>query len=169
MATVLPHGALFRSGAEGQIRKYIIEKQNYLDAVIGLPSNLFYGTSISATILIFKKCRKDDEDIIFIDASKDFEKVGNQNKLNDENIEKIYNAYKNRKEIAKYSHKASVKEIKENEYNLNISRYVDTFEEEENIDIESVTKKLKELNTEEIKLQGKIAEFCKELKIDKPF
>lgn len=169
MATVLPHGALFRSGAEGHIRKYIIEKQNYLDAVIGLPSNLFYGTSIPATILVFKKCRKDDEDIFFIDASKDFEKVGNQNKLTDENIEKIYEAYKNRKEIKKYSHKATLKEIKENDYNLNIPRYVDTFEEEVEIDIKEVSKKLEKLNTEEEKLQSKIAEFCKELGINKPF
>jgi len=83
MAVVLPHGALFRGDAEGQIRKYIIEKQNYLDAVIGLPSNLFYGTSIPATVLVFKKCRRDDEDILFIDASKGFEKVGNQNRLTD--------------------------------------------------------------------------------------
>ena len=83
MAVVLPHGALFRGGAEGQIRKYIIEKQNYLDAVIGLPSNLFYGTSIPATVLVFKKCRRDDEDILFIDASKGFEKLGNQNRLTD--------------------------------------------------------------------------------------
>ena len=86
MAVVLPHGALFRSGAEGQIRKYIIEKQNYLDAVIGLPSNLFYETSIPATVLVFKKCRRDDEDILFIDASKEFEKRKNQNYLTDENI-----------------------------------------------------------------------------------
>ena len=83
MAVVLPHGALFRGDAEGQIRKYIIEKQNYLDAVIGLPSNLFYGTSIPATVLVFKKCRRDDEDILFIDASKGFEKLGNQNRLTD--------------------------------------------------------------------------------------
>lgn len=169
MAVVLPHGALFRSGAEGQIRKYIIEKQNYLDAVIGLPSNLFYGTSIPATVLVFKKCRRDDEDILFIDASKGFEKVGNQNRLTDANIQKIFDTYKARKEIEKYSHRASIDEIKENEYNLNIPRYVDTFEEEEVIDIDAVAKNLKKLNTEEIGLQSKIAEFCEELKIDKPF
>jgi type I restriction enzyme M protein len=169
MAIVLPHGALFRSGAEGQIRKYIIEKQNYLDAVIGLPSNLFYGTSIPATVLVFKKCRKEDEDILFIDASKDFEKVGNQNRLTDENIEKIFNTYKTRKEIKKYSHRAGIKEIKDNDYNLNIPRYVDTFEEEVIIDIKEVAKKLKELHTNELVLQDKIAEFCDELKINKPF
>lgn len=169
MAVVLPHGALFRSGAEGQIRKYIIEKQNYLDAVIGLPANLFYGTSIPATVLVFKKCRKDDDDILFIDASKEFQKGKNQNHLTDENIQKIFETYKDRKEIEKYSHRANLAEIKENEFNLNIPRYVDTFEEEEVIDIEEVAKKLKNLNADEIGLQNKIAEFCKELKIDKPF
>ncbi|KKR04216.1 MAG: Type I restriction-modification system, M subunit [Parcubacteria group bacterium GW2011_GWC2_39_14] len=169
MAVVLPHGALFRSGAEGQIRKYIIEKQNYLDAVIGLPANLFYGTSIPATVLVFKKCRKFDEDIFFIDASKGFEKVGNQNRLTDENIAKIFETYKERKEIEKYSHCADLDEIKENEYNLNIPRYVDTFEDEELVDIDTVAKELKKLNAEEIDLQKNIAKFCDELKIDKPF
>jgi len=145
MAVVLPHGALFRGGAEGHIRKYIIEKLNYLDAVIGLPPNLFYGTSIPATILVFKKCRKDDEYILFIDGSKEFEKVGNKNNLADKNIEKIFETYKNRKEIKKYSHKADLAEIKENDFNLNIPRYVDTFEEGTAVDIKEVAKKLKEL------------------------
>ncbi|MFA5047852.1 MAG: type I restriction-modification system subunit M [Patescibacteria group bacterium] len=169
MAVVLPHGALFRSGAEGQIRKYIIEKQNYLDAVIGLPANLFYGTSIPATVLVFKKCRKDDEDILFIDASKEFEKGKNQNRLTDENINKIFETYKDRKEIEKYSHRATIEEIKENEYNLNIPRYVDTFEEEEVINIEEVAKNLQKIQAEEVGLQSKIAEFCQELGINKPF
>ncbi len=169
MAIVLPHGALFRSGAEGAIRKYIIEKQNYLDAVIGLPANLFYGTSIPATVLVFKKCRKDDEGILFIDASKDFEKEKNQNKLTHANVEKIFETYKTRKEIEKYSHRASMEEIKENEYNLNIPRYVDTFEEEVIIDIDAVSKKLKELHANDAGLQDKIAGFCNELGISKPF
>lgn len=169
MAIVLPHGALFRSGAEGHIRKYIIEKQNYLDAVIGLPSNLFYGTSIPATVLVFKKCRRDDEGILFIDASKEFEKGKNQNKLTDENIQKIFETYEERKEIEKYSHRATLAEIRENEFNLNIPRYVDTFEEEEEIDIDAVAKNLKKLNEDETGLQNKIAGFCEELKISKPF
>jgi len=169
MAVVLPHGALFRSGAEGHIRQYIIEKQNYLDAVIGLPANLFYGTSIPATVLIFKKCRKDDEDILFIDASKEFTKGKNQNNLTNENIAKIFGTYKDRKEVEKYSHKASLDEIKENEFNLNIPRYVDTFEEEEPIDIKEVAQDLKKFDKEEVDLQKKIAKFCDELKIDKPF
>ena len=169
MAIVLPHGALFRSGAEGQIRKYIIEKQNYLDAVIGLPANLFYGTTIPATVLVFKKCRKDDEDILFIDASKEFEKEKNQSRLTDEGIKKIFETYKNRAEIKKYSHRATIKEIQENDYNLNIPRYVETFEEEEIVNIEKVAKKLKELHSNELNLQNKIAKFCDELKINKPF
>ena len=169
MAIVLPHGALFRSGAEGQIRKYIIEKQNYLDAVIGLPSNLFYGTGIPACILVFSKCRKEDQDILFIDASKEFEKEKNQNKLTDENIEKIFDVYKNRKEVDKYSHRANLTEIKENEYNLNIPRYVDTFEEEAEIDIDAVTKNLQKLHEEEKQLQNDLAKFCDELGISKPF
>jgi type I restriction enzyme M protein len=119
--------------------------------------------------MIFKKCRKDDDKILFIDASKGFEKVGNQNRLTDENLEKIFNTYKNREEIEKYSHLANLDEIKENEYNLNIPRYVDTFEEEEIVDIDAVSKKLKELYLNEAGLQSKIAEFCEELKIDKPF
>lgn len=169
MAIVLPHGVLFRSGAEEHIRKYIIEKQNYLDAVIGLPSNIFYGAIIPAVILVFKKCRKDDEDVLFIDASREFEKGKNQNKITDENVAKIFNTYKNRKEIEKYSHKATLEEIKENEYNLNILRYVDTFEEEALVDVKKISKKLKELQESESEIQKKIREFCDELKIDKPF
>src|SRR3989344_4368511 len=167
MAVVLPHGALFRGGAEEQIRKYVIGKQNYLDAVIGLPTNLFYGTGIPATILVFKKCRQDDEDVLFIDASKEFERGKNQNKLTAENIAKIYDTYKNRKQVEKYSHKATLKEIKENEYNLNISRYVDTFEEEEPVDIENISKELETLRAEEEKLEKKIAAYCVELGTNK--
>ncbi|MBU0570107.1 type I restriction-modification system subunit M [Patescibacteria group bacterium] len=169
MAVILPHGALFRSGAEGQIRKYIIEKQNYLDAVIGLPANLFYGTSIPATVMVFKKCRKEDEDILFIDASKEFEKAKNQNRLTDENIAKIFKTYATRKEVDKYSHRASLDEIRENEYNLNIPRYVDTFEPEPEVDIKAVAKEIKGLVENEKQIQDKIAKFCDELKIDKPF
>lgn len=169
MAVVLPHGVLFRGGAEGQIRRYIIEKQNYLDAVIGLPGNLFYGAAIPTVVCVFKKCREEDQDILFIDASKEFEKGKNQNRLTDENIKKIFETYRERKEIEKYSHKASLEEIKENEYNLNIPRYVDTFEPEPEIDIEAVAKEIKALAKEEEKLHEKIEGFCKELKIDTPF
>jgi len=169
MAIVLPHGALFRGGAEEHIRKYIIEKQNYLDAVIGLPANLFYGTSIPAIVLVFKKCRKDDEDVLFIDASREFDKTKNQSRLSDDHVAKIFDAYKNRKEVDKYSHKASLAEIKENDYNLNISRYVDFFEDEEAIDVNIVATKLKELNKGEFEIKNEIIKFCEELGIDKPF
>src|SRR5690606_34185014 len=130
MAIVLPHGVLFRGAAELQIRKYLIEQKNYLDAVIGLPANIFYGTGIPTCILIFKKCRETPEDILFIDASKGFEKVKNQNMLRDEHIDKIVATYRDRTVIEKYSHKATLEEIANNDYNLNIPRYVDTFEEQ---------------------------------------
>ena len=168
MAVVLPHGVLFRGSSEGHIRKHIITELNYLDAVIGLPANIFYGTSIPTCILIFKKCREND-DIIFIDASNDFEKQKNQNYLRDEDIDKIVSTYQNRKEIEKYSHKASLEEIKENDYNLNIPRYVDTFEEEEEIDLEATSKRLKEINKEIAENDAEIAKFCKELNISTPF
>ncbi len=169
MAIVLPHGALFRSGAEGHIRRYIIEKQNWLDAVIGLPANLFYGTSIPACIMVFRKNRKDDENILFIDASREFDKGKNQNKLTDHNIEKIFATYRDRAEIEKYSHKASLEEIEENEYNLNIPRYVDTFEEEEAIDINEVARELRKLKEEQKKIEEELGKFCDELGIEKPF
>lgn len=168
MAIILPRGALTRSGAEGHIKKYIIEKQNFLDAVIGLPPNLFYGTSIPATILVFKKCRKDDEDILFIDASREFEKGKNQNKLTDENILKIFNTYKERKDVDKYSHKAKLDEVRKNEYNLNLTRYVDPFEDELIIDINSVMSQLSFINSKEKEVLKRVSEYCDELKLPKP-
>lgn len=169
MAVVLPHGVLFRGGGEGKIREYIIKEQNFLDAVIGLPANLFYGTSIPACIMIFKKCRVNDNNVLFIDASQYFKKVGNQNTLTNEHVVKIIEAYQKRESSDKYSYVASLDEIKENDYNLNIPRYVDTFEEEEQVDIEEVAKELKAL---EIEMQGTdkmITVFCKELGISTPF
>ncbi|MCG3684510.1 type I restriction-modification system subunit M [Aliarcobacter butzleri] len=169
MAIVLPHGVLFRGGAEGHIRQYLIEDRNYLDAVIGLPSNIFYGTSIPTCILVFKKCREHSDNILFIDASNDYEKAKNQNYLTNENIEKIIDTYANRKEIEKYSHLASMDEIKENDYNLNIPRYVDTFEEEEVIDLDKVSSELKALEIEMKITDETIASFCRELNISTPF
>ncbi len=168
MAVILPHGVLFRGGAEEKIRRAIIEKFNYLDAVIGLAPNLFYGTSIPACILVFKKCRENNN-ILFIDASKLYEKGKNQNYLKDEHIKQIIETYKDRKEIEKFSHLASLEEIKENDFNLNIPRYVDTFEEEEPIDINEVAKEIKSLEVQEKEIDKKIAEFCKELNIETPF
>src|SRR5690606_38754431 len=120
MAVVLPHGVLFRGAAEQHIRRYLIEEKNYLDAVIGLPANIFYGTGIPTCILVFKKCRENPNDILFIDASRDFEKVKTQNILREEDIEKIVSTYRNRTEIEKYSKVAALSEIAKNDYNLNI-------------------------------------------------
>ena len=169
MAVVLPHGVLFRGAAEGKIRQYIIQEQNYLDAVIGLPANLFYGTSIPACILIFKKCRVDDGDILFIDASAHFEKVGNQNALTDDHVAKIIETYAKRENIDKYAYVAPLSEVKENDYNLNIPRYVDTFEEEELVDLTAITKELQALKIQMVDTDKTIAEFCKELSITSPF
>ena len=159
MAIVLPHGVLFRGAAEGKIRQTLIEK-NYLDAVIGLPANLFYGTSIPTIILVLKKNRK-NKDILFIDASNDFEKCKNQNNLTDENVDKIISTFKERKDIDKYAHVASIEEIRENDFNLNIPRYVDTFEEEEPIDLEEVNRQLEQDNKEIAELEAEINEQLK--------
>ena len=163
MAIVLPHGALFRGGAEQHIRRYLIENKNFLDAVIGLPANIFYGTSIPTCIMVFKKCRENPDDILFIDASNEFEKVKTQNVLRDEHIDKIIDTYRNRAELEKYSKKASLSEIEENDYNLNIPRYVDTFEEEEEIDIYAVMREIKALESKRTELDLKIDVYFKEL------
>ena len=169
MALVLPHGALFRGGAEQHIRKYLIENRNFLDAVIGLPANIFYGTSIPTCILVFKKCRENPDDVLFIDASNDFEKIKTQNVLRFDDIEKIIDTYRNRTETLKYSKKASLVEIATNDYNLNIPRYVDTFEAEESIDIDAIAKELKALDKDMIMMDNTIEAFCKELNISTPF
>ena len=163
MACVAPHGVLFRGAAEGKIRQFLIEKKNYIDAIIGLPANIFYGTSIPTCILVMKKCRKEDDNILFIDASKEFEKIKTQNKLRPEHIQKIIGTYRERKEIDKYSHCATLQEIKDNDYNLNIPRYVDTFEEEEEIDIQAVMAEIKELEAKRADLDKQINVYLKEL------
>lgn len=161
MGVILPHGVLFRGSSEGKIRKQLID-ENLLDAVIGLPANLFYGTSIPACILIFKRDRE-RKDILFIDASKEFQKSKNQNMLTQENITKILSTYHNRQEIEKYSHIATLEEIQENDYNLNIPRYVDTFEKEEEVDIPSTLKNIAKLDEEIAKTQKKMDSYLKEL------
>ncbi|MEZ7527337.1 MULTISPECIES: type I restriction-modification system subunit M [Weeksellaceae] len=163
MAIVLPHGVLFRGAAELHIRKYLIEQKNYLDAVIGLPANIFYGTSIPTCILVFKKCKEDPEHILFIDASKEFEKVKNQNMLREEHINKIVETYRNRTVIEKYSHLATLQEVADNDYNLNIPRYVDTFEAEEEIDIQAVMQEIKSLEAKRAALDKEIDVYFKEL------
>lgn len=163
MAVVMPHGVLFRGAAELVIRKYLIKEKNYLDAVIGLPANIFFGTSIPTCILVFKKCREADEDILFVDASKEFEKQKNQNVLLNAHINKIVETYQNRTVIEKFSHKATLKEVADNDYNLNIPRYVDTFEEEEEIDIQAVMAEIKELESKRSQLDSEIEVYLKEL------
>lgn len=171
MAIVLPHGALFRGGAEQHIRRYLIENKNFLDAVIGLPANIFYGTSIPTCIMVFKKCRENPDDILFIDASgsDNYEKVKTQNVLRAKDIDLIIDTYRNRTELPKYSKKATLEEIAKNDYNLNIPRYVDTFEAEESIDIDAIAKELKALETTMKSTDETIAKFCKELNISTPF
>lgn len=163
MAVVLPHGVLFRGGSEGQIREYLIKEKNYLDAVIGLPANIFYGTSIPTCILVFKKCRENPDDILFIDASDHFDKVKTQNMLREDDIDKIIDTYRERKEEDKYSYIASLSEVAENDYNLNIPRYVDTFEEEEPIDIDVVMSEIKTLEAKRADLDKEIAGYFEEL------
>lgn len=169
MALVLPHGVLFRGGAEQHIRRYLIEDRNYLDAVIGLPANIFYGTSIPTCILVFKKCREEPDDVLFIDASQHFEKVKTQNVLREEDIDKIIQTYRGRREEEKFSHRATLQEIADNDYNLNIPRYVDTFEAEERIDLNAVARKLREVDAQLAGTNQRIAGFCKELNLETPF
>jgi type I restriction enzyme M protein len=163
MACVAPHGVLFRGAAEGKIRQFLIEKKNYIDAIIGLPANIFYGTSIPTCILVIKKCRKEDDNILFIDASKEFEKIKTQNKLRPEHIDKIIETYRDRSKVEKYSHCATLQEIRDNDFNLNIPRYVDTFEEEEEIDIQSVMLEIKNLEVKRTELDKEIEGYLKEL------
>ncbi len=161
MGVVLPHGVLFRGASEGKIRKAIID-ENLLDAVIGLPANLFFGTGIPATILIFKKGRA-DTDVLFIDASREFDKDKNQNSISDAHIEKILQTYEARAEAEKYAHVATLEEIQENDYNLNIPRYVDTFEEEEPVDIEATKQKIIQIEHELVDVKKQMQKYLQEL------
>lgn len=168
MAAVVPHGVLFRGASEGRIRQAVIDK-NLLDAVIGLPANLFYGTSIPACILVFKKNRTTDN-VIFIDASgKDaegnlrYEKGKNQNLLNEKHISDILNAYQNRTDVEKFVHVAKMDEIKGNDYNLNIPRYVDTFEEEELIDFDEVQGNIRRIKGELAEVEAQMEQYLKEI------
>lgn len=163
VGVVVPLGVLFRSGAEGKIRQKLIE-ENLIHAVVGLASNLFYGVGIPVALLILKKGRK-TKDILFIDASKHFEKGTPQNYLRTEDINKIVDTYKNFKTIDKFSYKATFNEIKENDFNLNIPRYVDTFEEEKEVDIPATKKEIAELESELSEVKIKIDGYLKELEI----
>jgi type I restriction enzyme M protein len=161
IGVIVPHGVLFRGSVEKTIREKLI-KENLLEAVIGLPPNLFYGTSIPAAILLFNKGKK-NKDVLFIDASKEFESGKRQNKLREQDIKKIVETFKKGKDVEKYSHKATVKEIEANDFNLNIPRYVDTFEEAEQIDIKAVQKEIDKLESDLTKVKGEIKTYLKEL------
>lgn len=186
VGVVVPHGVLFRGASEGKIRQQLIE-ENLLDAVVGLPANLFYGTGIPAAILVFRKQKpplpdspsrdstesrlgvssnsRTNRTVVFIDASREYEDGKNQVSLSDEHIEKIVATYKARKNVDKYAYVAELGEIRENDFNLNIPRYVDTFEEEEEIDIRAVQEELDELDAELSQVQSKMNEYLRELRM----
>lgn len=166
IAVLLPHGVLFRGSAEEKIRKFIIEKQNYLDAVIGLPAKCFHGTSIPVACLVLKKERNgNSNNICFIDASAYFTQSKDLNYITDEDIDRIVNAYADRKDIDKFCHIATIEEIKENDYNLNISRYVDTFEEEAPVDIPAVKEQLAKITAQKQEAIDKVNATMKLLEL----
>ena len=167
MAVILPHGALFRGGAEGHIRQYLIKDRNWLDAIIGLPANIFYGTGIPTCILVFKKCRE-TEDVLFVDASTCFEKAKNQNFLRDSDVDRIVATYRGRAAEDRFSHRAARAEIEENDYNLNIPRYVDTFEAEPEIDLAAVSAEVRAIEESMVGLDDAIRDFCAELALESP-
>ncbi len=164
MGTVIPHGVLFRGGAEGKIREGII-KEDIIEAIIGLPPNIFYGTGIPAALLIINKSKPPEkkDKIFFIDASSGFEKIGNKNKLREEDLAKIVNTFDEYKDAEKYAKIVTREEIKENDNNLNISRYVDTNNEEETVDIKAVIKEINLLKEKEKETELKLYEYLKEL------
>lgn len=167
MAVVLPHGALFRGGAEGEIREFIIREKNWLDAVIGLPAGIFYGTGIPTCILVFKKCRQADE-VLFIDASACFAKGKNENTLTDRNVTAIVGAYQGRILEEGFSRSIKVSDIAANGYNLNIARYVTSVKTEPSIDLTGIARKIK-ATSEKIKTSDKlIIDFCNDLGVEAP-
>jgi type I restriction enzyme M protein len=161
VGVVVPHGVLFRGAAEGKIRRKLIE-ENLLEAVIGLPANLFFGTGIPAAILIFNK-GKTQGDVLFIDAAREFKDAKNQSILTDEHLQKIVQTYQAFQTVEKYAYRATPQEIADNDYNLNIPRYVDTFEEEAEIDLEGVKKEIARLETELTGVRSKMEGYLKEL------
>lgn len=171
VAVIVPHGVLFRAGAEGRIRQALIE-ENLLDAVVGLPANLFTTTGIPVAILIFDRSREegganeDRRDVLFIDASSNFTSAKTMNQLEEAHVTKILETFADRAEVPKYSHKASPEEISENGFNLNIPRYVDTFEPEDEIDVAAVQKDIVRIEAELAEVRTKMAGYLKELGVD---
>lgn len=164
MAIILPHGVLFRGGAEAKIRKKLL-KDGHIDTVIGLPSKLFFSTGIPVCIIVLKKCKKSD-DVLFINASEHFEPNKKQNKLTPEHIEKIVDTYQYRKEESRYSKRVTLEKIKENDYNLNISRYISTAKPEKKIDLKEVNKNLKNVQEDIEKYTDEHNKFLEELGLD---
>jgi type I restriction enzyme M protein len=171
VAVIVPHGVLFRAGAEGRIRQALIE-ENLLDAVVGLPANLFTTTGIPVAILIFDRSREegganaDRRDVLFIDASREFTPGKTMNMLDEGHVAKILATFGERTEVAKYSHNASPEEIAENGFNLNIPRYVDTFEPEDEIDVAAVQKDIMRIEAELVEVRLRMAGYLKELGVD---
>ena len=167
VAVLLPHGVLFRGGAEETIRRYMIEKLNVIDAVIGLPANLFFGTGIPVCVLVLKKDRTGNEDnVLFIDASQEYEQGKNQNQLKPEHIDKIVAAYTARTDMEKFAHKASISEIIENDWNMNIPRYVNMMDDEEEIDIEIVRAEIRQLQDKQILVEEELSRRLREIGIN---
>lgn len=170
IAVLLPHGVLFRGGSELTIRKYLIDTLNCIDAIIGLPANMFHGTSIPVCLIVCKRSRNgNSNNIFFVEASKYFKKVKNTNELTYEDINRIVDAYKNREDIDKFSRKVSLDEIKDNDYNLNIPRYVDSSEDEEEIDLKEVTAKIKQTDKEIKEAENILKSYFDELGLEFPF
>ena len=170
IAVLLPHGVLFRGNAEKDIREYLIKKLNVIDAIIGLPANLFYGTGIPVTIIVCKKNRNGNSgNILFIDASKEFKSGKNQNELEPQHIQKIYDTYRNRVDVPKYAHVASMDEIEANEYNLNIPRYVNSADDVPEIDLNEVANNIKKTNAEIAAVSEELRKSFELLGLDFPF
>ena len=171
VAVIVPHGVLFRGGSEGQVRKALIE-ENVLDAVIGLPASLFTTTTIPVAILVFDRSREAGgknqkrKDVLFIDASQEYTAGKTQNIMDDEHITKVIDTYRGRREINRYSHSVSDKEIAKNDFNLNIARYVDTFEPEEKIDVSALQKEIKAIESELVAVRKRMAIYLRELGVD---
>jgi type I restriction enzyme M protein len=163
MGVIVPHGVLFRGGGEGKIREQLV-RENLLDTVVGLPTGLFYGTGIPAAILIFNKAKEHSE-VMFIDASNEYGEGKNQNKLREQDLDKICDTYFNWKVIDKYSYSATLEEMEENDFNLNIPRYVDTFEEEEEINLNVVSDSISSIESDYLEIQQKMRSLLKELNL----
>ncbi|MBE2202251.1 MAG: N-6 DNA methylase, partial [Anaerolinea sp.] len=161
VGVIVPHGVLFRGGAEGKIRRQLIE-ENLLDAVIGLPANLFYGTGIPAAILLFKRSKKDRK-VLFVDAIREFEAGSNQNRLRAQDLDRIMATVAARQTVDKYAYLADLEEIADNDYNLNIPRYVDTFEEEELVDLGSAQQQINRVEIELAQVHQQINKYLSEL------